>query len=927
MDQPRSSAPDPMQAPPPGETLPGQAVREIDALDLRRREILAALAADASTLAAVKASATYRLSRVLRRVIPRAADAAAARGPASGDSASDPPEASAPPADLLQARRQELARLDAEARRVRRELQQALMSRPRRVAVAVRRRLAYVRHPLWVAAALVRVGANRGLLGGGLSAWRRYRSTAELFRFLPVDHLDTDQAHASDAVRWMPPVRISGETHHALFMHPRSSMTVHVRVPGGARVVASCGLLPGVWASNRGGADFEVHVRIPDLDWQSSRSLRIDPAGRFTDRRWRRLVVELPGGGWHDVVVRLSTSVPPGAANAHAWSVWGEPRAEWPRSRVERWRSVVGLFTRFRYAGLLGTLRQIRDMRASDGDAARYRRWMALNTPAPAALAEMAAQVNAWPFRPRISVLTPVYNTKPQWLRACIDSVRRQVYPDWELCLADDGSTSAATRRVLDEYRTDPRIRVVRLPANRGISAATNAALGVATGDFLAMLDHDDELAPEALFDVVQFLARVPDADMVYSDEDKLDSAGLRCEPYFKPDWSPEHFRSTMYTCHLMVLRTSVVRQVGGFRVGYEGSQDYDLVLRLSEHSPRIHHLPKILYHWRKAAGSTAASGLAQTWATDAGERALQDHATRAGFDAVVLPGPAPGLYRMRHRVAGRPLVSIVIPTAGRSREVDGRAVDLVATSVGSIARLSTYDPYEIVIVDDGALPEETLAFLQAVPHRRVHVEGSRPFNFPERVNLGVRESRGRHVVLLNDDVEVIAPEWIEAMLEFSQQDPIGAVGARLTYPDGRLQHVGIVLGVCGLAAHAYHQQPGSTVGYGGSAVIVRNYSAVTAACMMSRREVYERLGGFDEQYGLDFNDIDYCLRLRQAGYRIVYTPYAELCHHESSTAGTRAWSAAHLEAMRRTWADVLDRDPYYSPHLTRDFPDYRIRL
>jgi GT2 family glycosyltransferase len=480
---------------------------------------------------------------------------------------------------------------------------------------------------------------------------------------------------------------------------------------------------------------------------------------------------------------------------------------------------------------------------------------------------------------------------------------------------------------VLEELEPDSRIRVVWSPGNGGISAASSLALERATGDFVALLDHDDELAPNALFEVAKLLNAKPDTDFIYSDEDKLDLAGERCDPYFKPDWSPEHFLSCMYTCHLMVVRRSLLVDIGGFRKGFEGAQDYDVVLRLMERTDKIHHIPKILYHWRKIPESVASSGAAKTWAMDAGERALQDYVDRRGLDAAVAPGAAPGLYRVRHRIKDRPLVSIVIPTAGRTRDVAGQTIDLLLNCVKSIVDKTAYDNYEIVIADNGTITDASREYLKRVRHRRVTFRYSGPFNYSRKMNFGVNHSRGSHVVLFNDDIEVIEPEWIEAMLEYSQQPEIGAVGAKLLYPDGRLQHIGIVMGVCGMAAHAFHSHPGSSPGYGFSALVVRNYSTVTAACMMTRRELYDRFNGFDEKFAFDFNDTDYCLRLRQAGYRVVFTPYAQLYHLEAATTGLRKWDDAGLAEMRRRWTDVCEHDPYYNPNLTREFPDYRVRL
>jgi O-antigen biosynthesis protein len=772
----------------------------------------------------------------------------------------------------------------------------------------------------------LRALGHRGLLGGLRLAWRRFGWKTDPFRLLTPTDQRSDQAGGSKSIRWLPPVRLGGETHHALLMNPDAAITYHVPASPGSRIVAQCGLLPGTRTSSPAVVEFELHVECPDSDWKARRVLVIGPGPRRGPSRWRRLVVRLPEVPGHDVVVRLATRVPTGASQAVSGSIWGEPRVEQPRSAEERRALVVGLIARFRRAGVARTVRQIRELPAVDEHEVRYRRWVTLNTPTRDDLAASAARVSELAWRPLISVLTPVYNTDARWLRACVESVRRQVYPNWELCLADDGSTNAQTLGVLDEYARESRIRILHLSGNSGISSATNAALSVATGEFVALLDHDDELAPEALFEVASLLNDDRETDFIYSDEDKLDGDGQRCDPHFKPDWSPEHLRSTMYTCHLMVLRTGLARELGGFRRGLEGAQDYDLALRVSERTTRIRHIPKVLYHWRKIPHSTASTSLAKTWAIDAGARALTDHVDRSGLDATVVPGPAPGLYRVRHRIAGQPLVSIVIPTRGGTA-AESPTTRALTNCVRSIVEKSTYQHYEIVVAEDSPVSAATRELLEAGPHRRIPYHWTGSFNYPHKLNTAAASCRGKHLVLFNDDIEVVAPEWIEAMLEFSQQDGIGAVGARLIYPDGRLQHVGVLIGVCGMAAHAFHSCPGNTPGHGASAWIVRNYSAVTAACMMTRHDLYDRMHGFDERFGTDFNDTDYCLRLRREGYRIVYTPYAELCHLESVSYGARTWNTADLTTMRREWADVYARDPYYNPNLSRDDPDYRVRL
>jgi cellulose synthase/poly-beta-1,6-N-acetylglucosamine synthase-like glycosyltransferase len=379
-----------------------------------------------------------------------------------------------------------------------------------------------------------------------------------------------------------------------------------------------------------------------------------------------------------------------------------------------------------------------------------------------------------------------------------------------------------------------------------------------------------------------------------------------------------------------MVVRARVMKDVGGFRKGFEGAQDYDLLLRLMGRVPTIHHIPRVLYHWRKLPESTASAGQAKPWALDAGRLALEDFVRRTAMDADVQAGGAPGLYRVRRRIRGTPLVSIVIPTSGRLRTVGSAQFDVLAQAIRSVVQKTTYEHYEFILVLSGtpgapALPETTMAALQGTRHRIVRLERLGLFNFSASINAGAAAAAGDHLLLFNDDLEVIEPDWLSAMLEYSQDPGIGAVGAKLHYPDGRLQHIGIVLGVAGVAAHAFHQHPGVSPGYAGSATIVRNYSAVTGACMLTRRAVFEEVGRFDERLPTDFNDVDYCLRLRRAGYRVVFTPWARLYHHESASFGARQHEMTELGEMRRRWGPVIDNDPYYNPNLTRVFPDFRI--
>jgi GT2 family glycosyltransferase len=822
--------------------------------------------------------------------------------------------------------RQRLAEAEDDYRRVQDELELVRSSAGRRWLLRLRGRAvalaALVAFP-WHALQAVPV-----LFSNVTARWRRLETLALLrYRSIPVRHLppiaqETTHTASIDAIRWIGPTVVAGRSLHALFCHPDSSVTVRVAEASGATLVAWAALMPAMWPANPDGVEFVLTARCEDGSWRGEVRRHVHPRLRIGDRRWRRLRLPLPRTLTAPVVVTLATRLRPGASPDSAWAIWGEPTLRWPRGLLDLGRLAR---TTLRQLGVRGTLAKLQDQAGHDEERARFRRWLELNTPSADRLREMEAEARAFAYQPLVSIITPVFNTEPRWLTACVESVRRQVYPNWELCLADDASTSAATVRTLERYKADPRIKIVRLERNQHICGASNAALAQASGEFVAMLDHDDELPPEALFEVVKHLNANPDVDFVYSDEDKLEANRTRSDPYFKPDWSPDLFRTFNYTNHFMVLRRSVVAEVGGFRVGFEGSQDYDLVLRIVERTGKIAHIPKILYHWRKIAGSAAAETQAKPWAIEAGRRALADHLRRRGIEGDVGPGLLPGLFRVRYAISGNPLVTIIVTTDDRTREINGREVRLLTNCLRSVVQKTHGANYEILVVDNGRLSDESAAFLSKVPHRRASFLYSGPFNFARKLRFAVGHARGEHLVLFNDDLEVMTSEWLSAMLEFSQQKEVGAVGAKLFFPDGRLQHIGLVLGVAGVAAHAFHMAPGSTPGYAGSAHTIRNCSCVTAACLMTRREVFEEVGGFDEKFPLDFGDVDYCLRLRRAGYRIVYTPYAQLYHLESGSLGRHEQSRSDLDEMRRIWGRAVEDDPYYNLNLTRDFSDHRI--
>ena len=522
---------------------------------------------------------------------------------------------------------------------------------------------------------------------------------------------------------------------------------------------------------------------------------------------------------------------------------------------------------------------------------------------------------------PLISLVMPVYNVERQWLIAAVDSVCRQFYPHWELCIADDASTRAETRQALDELaaRCDQRIKIRRVKQNTGIAGASNAALELASGDYVGLLDNDDELSRDALIEMAQRIV-ADDPDLLYSDEDKLDADGRHVEPHFKPDFSPDYFFTNNYVCHFSVVRRELLQQIGGFRTGFDGAQDFDLLLRITERTDKIVHIPKVLYHWRKIAGSTSADAAAKPHTTDAGRRALAESLQRRGIDARVDPGPFPNTFNVRRPVRGEPRVSIIIPFRDQP--------ELLRVCINSILDKSSYRNFEIVGVDNQSCDPRLPGLMRELQRRdrRVRFLGyDAPFNYSALNNFAVKQTDGEHLLLLNNDTEVVTADWIECLLEHSQRPEVGAVGAKLMYPDGTLQHAGVVVGLGGVAGHPHLFLPAEHPGYFARAQLVQNLSAVTFACAMTRRDVFEQLGGLNERdLAVAFNDVDYCLRAREAGYLLVYTPNAVLYHHESKSRGyednpdKQKRFNAETDYIQQRHAIALKRgDPYYNPNLS----------
>ncbi|HTK73628.1 MAG TPA: glycosyltransferase [Gemmataceae bacterium] len=558
-------------------------------------------------------------------------------------------------------------------------------------------------------------------------------------------------------------------------------------------------------------------------------------------------------------------------------------------------------------------------------DMLQYARWIKTHEPSTADLARQTR--TRFPRRPTISIVVPVYNTPTRFLDEMIRSVQSQTYSGWELCIADGHSTAEGIRPMLEQYAaSDPRIRVTFLTENRGIAGNTNAALELATGEFVALLDHDDTLAPFALHKVVRTINERPDADVIYSDEDKLDEVGRRVDPCFKPDWSPDTLRGHNYVCHLFVLRRELMTRLGGVRPGFDGAQDYDLVLRASEHAKAIVHIPQVLYHWRMHPQSTAANTDSKRYIIDAGRRALAEHLDRMRTPASVVEGALPGTYRVIYHLPKQPLVSILIPNRD-SVQMLGRCLDSIASS--------SYANYEVIVLENFSEQPETLAYYRQIGRRsnvRI-VPWTKPFNYAAINNFGAAHARGEVLLFLNNDVEAINPDWLETLVKHALRPEVGAVGAKLLYADGTIQHAGIVVGMGGIAGHVHRQFPRDADGYMQRLRLTHNCAAVTGACLMTRRAVFEQVGGFDEAFVLAFNDVDLCLQIQSAGYRVLWTPEAELYHLESKTRGYEDTTEklARFSREYRLFVAKWERhlrggDPYYNPNFRLDRADYALR-
>lgn len=532
-------------------------------------------------------------------------------------------------------------------------------------------------------------------------------------------------------------------------------------------------------------------------------------------------------------------------------------------------------------------------------------------------------------YEPLISVAVPAFRTPETFLIQMMKSLLAQTYSNWELCIANGSPEDTVMKGILEEYmKKDSRIRVSELTENKGIAGNTNAALEMAEGEFVGLLDHDDLLAPNALYEVVKALEADRELDAVYTDEDKVTTElDEHFQPHLKPDFNLDLLRSNNYICHFFVVRRSVVKKAGGFRQEFDGAQDHDFIFRCVETARRVGHIPEILYHWRTHKASTADNPASKMYAFDAGKRAIEAHLQRTDTEGMVTHTPDLGFFRVKYPVQGNPLVSIIIPNKDEK--------ETLKDCIESIRKKTEYENYEIIIVENNSTTEEIFQYYKELsqdPRIRL-LRWKKEFNYSAINNYGVSHARGEYLLFLNNDVKIITPGWIKEMLGVCQRPEVGAVGVKLIYPDNTIQHAGCVIGIGGIAGHMFVDMPANRTGYLHKASILQDMSAVTAACMMMRRTAFEEAGGFTEKLAVAFNDVDLCLKVRKNEKLIVYDPYVQLYHMESKTRGAEDSTEKvrrfqeEIEYMRCQWIDILKKgDPYYNKNLSLTKWNYSLR-
>ena len=539
-------------------------------------------------------------------------------------------------------------------------------------------------------------------------------------------------------------------------------------------------------------------------------------------------------------------------------------------------------------------------------------------------------KLQTFSFMPKISIVVPLYKTPDYFLDCMIESVRKQSYQNWELCLSDGSGNESPIRKKLQEYcEREPRIKVVNNSERLNISANTNKALDLCTGEYVAFMDHDDMLEPDALFCCVEYLNQNSDIDVLYTDEDKISADGRKYfQPHFKSDYNEDLFRSMNYICHFVLVKKELLTQVGGIREQYDGAQDYDFLLRCVEKTKKIGHVPRILYHWRVHENSTAKSVEQKGYAVDAGKRALQDYYKRKGIRANVSETRYPGIYRTQYDLTENPKVSIIIPNKDHIEDLKKCLI--------SIKEKAGYQNYEVLILENNSVEKETFQFYESIEKEEKNLKviyWTGEFNYAAINNWGASQAEGEYLLFLNNDIEWMSEYFLREMLSVALREEVGVVGSLLYYPNKTVQHAGVVIGYAGIAGHAFIGQPSGVPGYFSRIICVQDYSAVTAACMMVRKSIFDSVNGFDEAFRVAFNDIDFCLRVRELGSLVVYDPYTRAYHYESKSRGSdekpenKARFEQEKNLFRSKWEKyMVDGDPYYNVNLTLERPDFVIK-
>lgn len=557
-----------------------------------------------------------------------------------------------------------------------------------------------------------------------------------------------------------------------------------------------------------------------------------------------------------------------------------------------------------------------------------YQNYVSKYFPKEGDIKQFKVEMQSFEYRPLISIAMPVYNAPLKYLKQAVQSVRVQMYDNWELCIADDCSTDPELKAYLIELNKEDQIKVHFREKNGHISHCSNSALAIAEGEYVALMDQDDLISPDALFQMVKKLNQDQSIDFIYSDEDKVDENNQFLSPHFKPDWSPDNLLCRNYICHFSLLRKSILDEIGGFREGFEGSQDHDLFLRFTEKTDKIHHIPKILYHWRIHEESTAGNSGAKSYTIKASKKAIDEAIKRRGYSGIVNIGNLPGHFTVRYMVKKPGKVSIIIPTKDKA--------DVLSLCLETIFSKTKYPDFEVIVIsnnsEEASLFDLLAKFKNQYPDQFDWQEINTPFNFAHLMNEGVKKATGDYYLFLNNDTEIIHEDWITGMVEQAQRDEIGAVGVKLLYPNNTIQHGGVVIGLGGAAGHVFVGDSKDSFGYFGYNVSTNNFSAITGACMMIAKKAFEEVDGFDERFEIEYNDIDLCLRLLETGRNNIYLSHVELYHHESISRGSpfadKVSTARHIKELgmfKDRWKKYIDHDPAYNPNLHLGYHNFRI--